>query len=141
MDRKEFLEKLGGGIGLTCVACMISACSKEDNTGGQTTTPTGPLLTLNLGTQLINVGDFVSENKVIVVRIATGNNTSSFIAFDERCPHQGSPVTFVNSNKTFNCSAHGSNFNADGTLKNGPASTGLTKKNLQVTGTTLTVVS
>jgi Rieske Fe-S protein len=122
---------------------MINACSKEETAPPTTpTTPTTPaLLTINLATQITAVGDYISDKGIIVVRTATGNVAASFIAFDNRCPHQGSPVSYVNSSKTFNCSAHGSNFNADGTLKNGPASTGLIKKSLQVTGTTLSVVS
>lgn len=140
MERKEFLGKLGGGIGLTCVACMMNACSKEDTT--TPTTPTTPaLLTVNLSTQITGVGDYVSDKGIIVVRTATGNVAASFIAFNNECPHRGNTVTFVKTNSTFNCSLHGSNFNADGTLKNGPATTGLIKKNLQVTGTTLSVVS
>jgi Rieske Fe-S protein len=119
---------------------MMNACSKEETT--TPTTPTTPaLLTVNLSTQITAVGDYVSDKGIIVVRTATGNVAASFIAFNNECPHRGNTVTFVKTNNTFNCSLHGSNFNGDGTLKNGPATTGLIKKNLQVTGTTLSVVS
>jgi Rieske Fe-S protein len=140
MERKEFLGKLGGGIGLTCVACMMNACSKEEAT--TPTTPTTPaLLSVNLSTQITAVGDFISDKGIIVVRTATGNVAASFIAFNNECPHRGNTVTFVKASNTFNCSLHNSNFNADGTRKDGPTPSGLIKKNLQVTGTTLSVVS
>jgi Rieske Fe-S protein len=140
MERKEFLAKLGGGIGLTCVACMMNACSKEEAT--TPTTPTTPaLLTVNLSTQLTSVGDFLSDKGIIVVRTATGNVATSFVAFNNECPHQRNPVTFIKSNNTFNCSFHQSNFSIDGAKISGPAQSGLVKKNLQVTGNTLTVVS
>jgi cytochrome b6-f complex iron-sulfur subunit len=149
MERKEFLNKLTGGMALTCVACMMEACSKEGTSGGGSnsggTNPGGGtggttvLLTVNLSTQLLNVGDFISDNGVIVVRIAAGNTVTSFTALTNACPHAGYAVTYVKSNNTFNCALHGSNFNGDGSLKNGPANTGLTQKKVEISGTTLTV--
>jgi cytochrome b6-f complex iron-sulfur subunit len=150
MERKEFIHKITGGLALTCVACMMEACSKESttstggntgggNTGGGNTGGNTALLTVNLNTQLLNVGDFISDNGAIVVRIATGNTVASFTAFSNACPHAGFAVTYVKSNNTFNCSLHGSNFNGDGSLKNGPATTGLGKKTVEISGTTLTV--
>jgi cytochrome b6-f complex iron-sulfur subunit len=144
MERKEFLNKLTGGIALTCVACMMEACSKEGTSGsGSNSGGTNPgggtggttvLLTVNLNTQLLNVGDFISDNGAIVVRIASGNT-----AVSNACPHAGYAVAYVKSSNTFNCALHGSNFNGDGSLKNGPATTGLGKKTVEISGTTLTV--
>jgi Rieske Fe-S protein len=146
MERKEFINKITGGLALTCVACMMEACSKESTSttggntgGGNTGGGNTALLTVNLNTQLLNIGDFISDAGVIVVRIAAGNVLTSFSAFSNVCPHAGNKVTFVKSNNTFNCAAHGSNFNGDGTLINGPANTGLTKKTIEISGTTLTV--
>ena len=34
MDRKDFLNKFTGGLALTCVSCMMAACSKEEDNGG-----------------------------------------------------------------------------------------------------------
>jgi len=150
MERKEFLNKLTGGIAFTCVACMMEACSKDSaSAGGSNSGGTAPggggtggntvLLTVNLNTQLLNVGDFISDNGVIVVRIAAGNSVTSFTALTNACPHAGYAVTYVKTSNTFNCALHGSNFNGDGSLKNGPANTGLTKKTVEISGTTLTV--
>lgn len=150
MERKEFINKITGGLALTCVACMMEACSKDsntsgsnssgnNNTGGGNTGGTTVLITVNLNTQLLNVGDFISDNGAIVVRIASGNALTSFSAFSNACPHAGYAVTYVKSNNTFNCALHGSNFNGDGSLKNGPATTGLGKKTVEISGTTLTV--
>jgi cytochrome b6-f complex iron-sulfur subunit len=150
MERKEFLNKITGGLAITCVACMMEACSKDSNTSGGGNTGGGntgggntggntPILTVNLNSQLLNVGDFISESGAIVVRIAAGNAVASFMAFSNACPHAGYAVTYVKSNNTFNCALHGSNFNGDGTLRNGPATTGLGKKTVEISGTTLTV--
>lgn len=147
MERKEFINKITGGLALTCVACMMEACSKDSNTSGGNTggnpgagNPPGTiLLTINLNNQLLNVGDFISDGGVIVVRIAAGNAIASFSAFSNACPHAGYAVTYVKSNNTFNCALHGSNFNGDGTLRNGPATTGLGKRTVEISGSTLTV--
>lgn len=144
MERKEFINKITGGLAFTCVACMMEACSKEEATGGSgggnNTGGTGSaILTINLNTQLMAVNDFISEKGVIVVRTATGNTTQSFVAFSNECPHAGATVTFVKASNIFNCPAHGSNFSITGSVTQGPANTGLSKKSIEISGTTLTV--
>ncbi|MFN5422228.1 MAG: ubiquinol-cytochrome c reductase iron-sulfur subunit [bacterium] len=142
MERKEFINKITGGLTLTCVACMMQACSKDDdatnsnsNGGGNTAV----LLTVNLSNELTSVGDFVSRSGIIVVRIAAGNEVSSFNAFSNVCPHAGATVTYIQNTNSFNCSAHDSNFSISGSVTGGPATTGLVKKMIVVSGTTLTV--
>ena len=149
MDRKTFINQLTGGLTLTCVACMMNACSKEDatsptnnnnNSGNNPDTPNSSvLLTINLSSQLLAVNDFISEAGVIVVRTATGNQVTSFAAFSSACPHAGATVNFVKTSNSFNCAAHGSNFTISGSVINGPASTGLTSKKIEIVGSTLTV--
>lgn len=142
MERKEFINKITGGLTLTCIACMMEACSKDDmpsngnsNGGGNTAV----LLTVNLSNELIGVGDFISRSGIIVVRTATGNIVSSFTAFSNVCPHAGATVTYIQNSNSFNCSAHNSNFSISGSVTGGPAATGLVKKMIEVSGATLTV--
>lgn len=142
MERKEFINKISGGLALTCIACMMEACSKDDmssngnsNGGGNTSA----LITVNLSTELLAIGDFVSKMGIIVVRLANGNEVSSFTAFSNVCPHAGATVTFIKNTNSFNCSAHDSNFSVTGSVTSGPATTGLVKKMIEVSGTTLTV--
>lgn len=146
MDRKEFLKAMTGGLTTTCVACMMAACSKDGtaptNPSGPTPNPTpgnNALLTVNLANQMLSVNDFVSGGGVIVVRIAAGNVVSSFSAFSSVCPHAGSTVQFVPQTQSFNCPAHNSSFNISGAVTGGPAGSGLTKKTVEISGTTLTV--
>jgi len=144
MDRKEFLNSLTGGLAVTCVACMMEACSKDGTTpsgGGNTNPPPGNtvLLTVNLNSQLLAVNDFVAGNGVIVVRTAGGNVVSSFTAFSSVCPHAGGTVEFRPQSMSFNCPLHNSNFSITGAVTGGPAATGLTKKTVEISGTTLTV--
>ena len=141
MVRKEFINKMTGGLTLTCIACMIQACSKDEmpsdsnDSGGNSASP----LTINLANELLSIGDFVSRSGIIIVRIASGNEVSSFIAFSNVCPHAGAIVTYIKNSNTFNCSAHDSNFSISGSRTSGPATSGLVKKTIEVSGSSLTV--
>lgn len=155
MDRKSFINQITGGLTLTCISCMMQACSKEDattptnnNTGNNNNNNTNNnnsnsgsnvILTINLSSQLLAINDFVLDKGVVVVRTASGNVATSFVAFSSACPHAGATINFVKSSSTFNCSAHGSNFSIDGSVTNGPASSGLQKKTVEIDGTNLNV--
>ncbi|MEY4114653.1 MAG: hypothetical protein RLZ76_1346 [Bacteroidota bacterium] len=150
MDRKSFINQLTGGLTLTCISCMMQACSKEDgttpsnNTGNNnnnnnSNSGSNVILTLNLSSQLLAINDFVLDKGVVVVRTASGNVATSFVAFSSACPHAGATINFVKSSSTFNCSAHGSNFSIDGSVTNGPASSALQKKTVEIDGTNLNV--
>ena len=57
---------------------------------------------------------------------------STFIAFSLMCPHQG--VTVVRSETGWECKAHGSQFEPDGELTFGPATTRLPQVRTKVSG-------
>ena len=152
MNRKTFINNITGGLTLTCISCMMQACSKEEvtqpgnnnsnnnnNTNNNTNPTSNIILTVNLSSQLLNINDFVLENGVVVVRIAAGNVSTSFVAFSSACPHAGATINFVKSTSSFNCSAHGSNFSINGSVVNGPASSSLEKKTIEIVGTNLNV--
>jgi cytochrome b6-f complex iron-sulfur subunit len=137
MDRKNFLNKFTGGLALTCVSCMMAACEKEGTTpdGGGTTAE----LTIDLSSQLTNVGDFVAASGIVVVRLAAGNETTSFRAFSDVCPHEGGKVSYNKSTTGFTCALHGATFNQSGGVTGGPATRGLKTKSITITGTKLAV--
>jgi len=154
MNRKNFINSITGGLTLACISCMMQACSKEDattpsnnNTGNNNNNPnnnnsgsgSNAILTVNLSSQLLNINDFVLDKGVVVVRTASGNVATSFVAFSSACPHAGATINFVKSSSSFNCSAHGSNFSIDGSVTNGPATSGLQKKTVEIDGTNLNV--
>jgi Rieske Fe-S protein len=74
----------------------------------------------------VRVG-IIKGNPVAITR--TG--TSSYIAYSLRCPHQGVPVDKTESG--WRCEAHGSEFEADGDLILGPATTRLRRIPIKVT--------
>ena len=136
MDRKSFINSITGGIALTCVSCMMAACSKEEDNGGG---GNNPVLTIDLSTQLSAVGDFVAASGIIVVRTATGNQASSFKAFSNVCPHEAGTISYNKTTTVFTCAKHGATFNQSGAVTSGPATSGMSTKTVTVTGTTLTV--
>jgi cytochrome b6-f complex iron-sulfur subunit len=136
MDRKNFLNQLTGGLALTCVSCMMAACSKEEDNGGGGNTPT---LTIDLNSQLGAIGDFVAASGIIVVRLAAGNQASSFKAFSNVCPHEAGSISYNKTTTVFTCAKHGATFNQNGAVTGGPATSGMSIKVVTVTGNTLTV--
>ena len=138
MDRKDFLNKLSGGLAITCVSCMMAACSKEEDNGGGGGGNT-PTLTIDLNAQLTNVGDFVAESGIIVLRLAAGNQVSSFRAFSNVCPHEAGVISYNKTTTIFTCARHGATFNQSGAVTNGPATSGMRLKVVTITGNTLTV--
>lgn len=139
MDRKNFLNSLSGGLALTCVSCMMAACEKDSSTPGSGPGGSTPELTVNLSSQLTNVGDFVADANIVVIRIAAGNQTTSFRAFSDVCPHAGSSVAYNKATTEFTCPNHGAKFNQSGGVTRGPATTGLKTKSITITGTKLEV--
>jgi menaquinol-cytochrome c reductase iron-sulfur subunit len=55
-----------------------------------------------------------------------------FIAFSINCTHLGCPVFWVGDGNIFLCPCHGSVFNGDGTVANGPAARPLTRYPVRV---------
>ncbi|HEX2894163.1 MAG TPA: Rieske (2Fe-2S) protein [Marmoricola sp.] len=81
-------------------------------------------------------GGKIFANQQIVV---TQPTAGQFKAFSAICTHAGCPVTSI-SGGTIDCPCHGSQFSiTDGSVKGGPAPTGLPEKKVTVTGNTLKV--
>jgi thiosulfate dehydrogenase (quinone) large subunit len=76
------------------------------------------------------VTDSESADPVWVLQLQAGR----FTAYDATCPHQGCPVRFVSPTEGFACPCHGSRFDAQGHVVNGPAQRGLTAVPVVVDG-------
>lgn len=135
MERKEFLNTMGLAVLAVCAGCSKSS----SNPGGGNNS--GVNFTIDLSTQLLNVGDSVSKSGVIVVRLSNGSNPDNFTALSQACTHQSTPVNFSSSAGLFVCPLHGSEFNTNGGVVMGPASSPLQKFNISISGNTMTVSS
>ncbi len=67
------------------------------------------------------VTDSATAETVWVLQLQPGK----FTAYNASCPHQGCPVSFVSPSGGFACPCHGSRFDAQGHVVNGPAQRGL----------------
>jgi cytochrome b6-f complex iron-sulfur subunit len=141
MKRKEFLYKFGvGTAALTVCNCMIG-CSSEDDVTGTPPPPANVDFTLDLNdaanSALNNNGGSVYRGSLLVGRV----NATIFIAVSQVCTHQGTIVQFQLSSNRIHCPNHGSNFNFDGAVINGPATQPLRKYNTELSGSLLRVFS
>lgn len=150
MERSEFLSKFGIGIAAVCAGCSLVACgSKSGNpspvvVGGAAPPPStgsGNLFTLDLSSQLTNVGDSITQGGVIVVRIGSDNTAASFTAVQVACTHQGTAIGYNETQGIFICPAHGSEFSKTGQVLVGPAALPLHKYTVTINGSALTVTA
>ncbi len=125
MKRKEFINLVGLGAGTVVLGSCLGACGK-----GSTATPSPNPGTLMLTIAGISTNtDIVNKGWTIQSGIIVAKNGANYLALSSACTHQGSNVTFNGTD--FPCAlqtpGHGSVFNLDGTVKTGPAVTGLKK--------------
>lgn len=142
MERRQFIEKVTAPVAIACLSCMGMGCSKSANSSTNSNPPTPPSnvnITINLTSQLTNVGSSVAQNGVIMVRLASTNIASSFIAVQESCPHQGTSIAFFANSNTFICPNHGAVFNTSGSNIGGQQTGALKMYAVAINGTTLTV--
>jgi Rieske Fe-S protein len=88
----------------------------------------GGRISVNLKTvpALAKVGGAARVGSVKGVPVAIARTgTSKYVAFNLLCPHQG--VTVTRNENGWICNAHSSEFEADGDLALGPATTGLAR--------------
>jgi cytochrome b6-f complex iron-sulfur subunit len=140
MERRKFINNIGQATAAVCTVSFLAACSKSDNeppnnggSGGNAR------LTANLGSELTAVGSSKVSGSVIVVRTATGNTASSFVALSLICTHQQCTVGYDATDNDFKCPCHGSEYSISGAVTQGPAVNALTKYTVNVSGNTLTV--
>jgi cytochrome b6-f complex iron-sulfur subunit len=146
MERADFISKLGIGMVVICAGCGLASCgskgndpSPPDQNAPSPPTQIGPLFTVDLSSQLLNVGNSTVSNGVILVRIATGNAVTSFTAVQVACTHQGAAIGYNDSQGIFICPRHGSEFSKTGAVVLGPAASPLQQYTVAIDTTTLTV--
>jgi Rieske Fe-S protein len=75
--------------------------------------------------ELVTIGAMknlnMNGNDVFVKR----ESATSIKCFSSSCTHSGCPISFLQTSNKFNCSCHGSEFDANGAVLQGPASTPL----------------
>jgi Rieske Fe-S protein len=135
-------QKVIVGAGLGLIAAALAACTtygKKPEAAGDTTAATAAPATGAPGapapanaitkTADVPVGSGVIIDDIVVTQASAG----VFKGFSSTCTHAGCTVAEV-ADGTINCPCHGSKFNLDGTVANGPATKPLEAKTVSVQG-------
>lgn len=142
MERDEFLKSLGLGIALVCTGSCLSSCGSKKDDAVVNTPAAGTKVTVDLSTQLLAVGSSLSSNGILIIRLATGNAVSSFLATQVSCPHEGATLNWIQTNNFIQCSLHSARFSSTGSVLAQPTGGGsvsaLKIYGIAITGTTLT---
>jgi cytochrome b6-f complex iron-sulfur subunit len=139
MKRREALQRivLASGTVLIIPPALLS-CSEEGDVdpGGNNGNND---LKINMDesayTALKNAGGFVVVSGIIVAN-TDGNN---YIALSSICTHNACTVGYSVQNNNFPCPCHGSVFNANGSVANGPATLPLKEYTVTKEGNVLTI--
>lgn len=134
MTRKEFISQVGkSAVVLLAPACLtgLSSCKKKNKNEPKKVDFT---LDVSSGPLASNGGSLVHED-VIVARALSG----AFLAVSAACTHQGTTINFVSSSTSFLCPNHGSKYNSNGEVTQGPASKNLTSYGVELNGNSLRV--
>lgn len=140
MERRKFISEVGLTFAGICTVCL-GACSKSNAPAGGSAGPANVNFSVDLNSNLINIGNSIVQSGVIVVRIAAGNAASSFTAVQVNCTHEGTAINYNTGQEVFICPNHGSRFSTSGTVLLGPATSNLQQYNISVIGTSLNVTS
>ena len=139
MEREEFLKSLGLGLALVCTGSCFSACGKDDEDNG------GNAM-VDLSTSLKEIGSQTAVSGILIYRIASGNQSSSFVAVQKVCPHAQGNLNWSKDAGKVICDKHGATFSSDGTVLSQPTGGGTISGKLKVylvtvSGDTLTVTA
>ena len=151
-SRREFCAH---AISLVTVASLIEGCGSKGNPaspggggggGGSapalstvTGTRSGSTITVNVaGTALATVGSAALVQAGSDNFLVTQTGQGSFSAFTAICTHEQCTVTGFQSG-VFVCPCHGSQYNTNGQVQQGPATRALQRFNTQFTNNVLTI--
>jgi len=136
MKRRDALQRivLASGTVLVIPTVLLS-CSEEGDvdTGGNND------LKINMDesaySALKNAGGFVVASGIIIAN-SDGDN---YVAVSSICTHQACTVGYSIQNNNFPCPCHGSVFNSNGSVANGPATQPLKQYTVTKDGNVLTI--
>lgn len=144
MNRRAFLTWVGVGWVASSLPVAIAACSNtiESQSAGDAPTETASSPSRSDGFQSVgtisqlesNAGQILDKEftpgPVLVIRNPADPNTLS--AVNPTCTHQGCTVGWQADQKAFVCPCHGSKFEINGEVSNGPATEPLSTYEVKV---------
>lgn len=168
MNRRDFMQCMGIGALATSLPVAIAACTPNANkpsgvSSGSASGPTenpsqtdssqtdpsqtadktntaGKYIILGTLAELNQKGYLTSTDAITepVIAIQDPTNRDGVIALSSKCTHNGCEVAWQED--LFACPCHGSKFNPDGTVVEGPATQALTPFSAKIENETVLVV-
>lgn len=145
MERTEFLHKLivRGSIAALFPGLILQSCeddSMDDFKPSGGSDPPGNI-TIDLSdpmyAALQSEGGSVSLPSRSIIIINKGNN--DYTALSSVCTHQACTVSYNKTTNTLPCPCHGSLFDINGSVLNGPAGSPLRRYTISIDMNTLTI--
>jgi Rieske Fe-S protein len=133
------------GAGLVLTAGALAACGDggdkpTDEPAASSEAETTPPPAEAAGGAIAKTADVPVGSGVIVDDVVVTQPTAGvFKGFSSSCTHKGCAVNKV-ADGTIDCPCHGSKFNLDGTVANGPAAKPLESKAVSVQGDSIVLV-
>ncbi len=140
MNRKKFISQfaIGGSILFTS-PMLFNACSNgtDEVMNDQNNNSNEIIVDLNNSSfaDLKTVGAFDYKDNVIIIH----PSENQYVALSSICTHQGCTVAYNASTNELPCPCHGSRFNINGKVLNGPAQRDLKKYTVKVDGSELII--
>lgn len=127
-------QTLTGAAALGTVP-LLAACGGDDGSSDTATEPPAAGEALGPAADVpVGGGTIYADQKIVVTQPTEGD----FKAFTAVCTHQSCLVSKVTA-ESIDCTCHGSKFSVqDGSVLNGPATTGLTPVTVTVDGDQIT---
>ena len=139
MERRKFFRNFAvGGSLLLTAPVLFNSCSDDSTEDDNNNNNTGGI-TVDLNdaayAALKTVGGFAYKGDIIIIR----STDTVYIALSKVCTHSQCTVTYNSSSKDIPCPCHGSKFNTEGAVLNGPAASPLKKYDVKLNGNILTI--
>jgi len=139
MERRKFFRNFAvGGSLLLTAPVLFNSCSDDSTEDDNNNNNTGGI-TVDLNdaayAALKTVGGFAYKGDIIIIR----STDTAYIALSKVCTHSQCTVTYNSSSKDIPCPCHGSKFNTEGAVLNGPAASPLKKYDVKLNGNILTI--
>lgn len=136
-------------VGVTCAGAAVTGCATY---GAQQDEPAEPVAPVTVDPDAegggevagalasiddipVGGGEVFPSDRVVVTQPVSG----TFQAFSAVCTHEGCLIAEV-ADGTINCPCHGSRFNLDGTVANGPAQRPLPPQQIAIEGRSIVIV-
>ncbi|WP_319434795.1 ubiquinol-cytochrome c reductase iron-sulfur subunit [Mycobacterium sp. RTGN5] len=133
--RAVFIGAGAGLVGLVVAACSTTKKQPAASSTAEASTPTSATPIAPAPPKVIAKTSQVPLGSGVIIDdiVLTQPSAGVFTGLSSTCTHQGCKVDRVSAG-TIDCPCHGSKFNLDGTVANGPATVPLPTKSISVQG-------